>query len=190
MNLGVAEPEQRRSGVSGEGRFRLSSKARADLTAQIAGTMRLFMAHAVLYQDAVARWAGMNSTDLQCANLLLLHGPMTPGELAGRSGLTAGGAITAVVDRLEKAGMARRDRDPVDRRRVVITPDAAALWARVGPVYTRVDARWNEYLATLDHEQLASANELFARASELNREEIDWLRNAPRPHADEPTTDR
>jgi DNA-binding MarR family transcriptional regulator len=63
-------------------------------------TMRIYMARAVVFQDAVAKSVGLNSTDLQCANLLLLHGSATPGELAERSGLTAGGAVTAVIDRL------------------------------------------------------------------------------------------
>ena len=51
--------------------------------------MRAFMARTVLFQEAVARAAALNPTDLQCANLLLLHGPATPGELAERAGLTA-----------------------------------------------------------------------------------------------------
>jgi hypothetical protein len=43
-------------------------------------------------------------------------------------------------------------------------------------VYGRVGARWNAYLETLSDEQLAFANELFARAAEVNREEIELLR--------------
>ena len=73
-------------------------------------TMRVFMARAVLFQDAVAKRAGLNSTDLQLSSLLMLFGPATPGELAERSGLTAGGAITAAIDRLERAGIVVRSR--------------------------------------------------------------------------------
>ena len=104
------------------------------------------MAHAVLFQDAVAKSVGLNSTDLQCANLLLLRGPATPGELAEWSGLTAGGAITSVIDRLERAGLVRRSRDTVDRRRVVVVPDTQEMWQRVGPRYVRVADEWNAYL--------------------------------------------
>ena len=43
--------------------------------------------------------AGLNATDMQCATLLLLYGPATPGELAGLAGLTAGGAITEQDER-------------------------------------------------------------------------------------------
>lgn len=139
--------------------------------------MREFMARAVLFQDTVAKWGGVNSTDLQCAGLLLADGPATPGELAERAGLTAGGAITTVIDRLEREGLVSRDRDPNDRRRVIVTADAAAIFARFGEVYGRVGARWNAYLDTLTDEQLAFANELLSRAAAVNREEIELLRD-------------
>jgi DNA-binding MarR family transcriptional regulator len=109
------------------------------------------------------------------------EGPMTPSEVATRSGLTAGGAITAVIDRLEKAGLAERTRDTVDRRRVLVTPNAQALYARVGTVYTRVGQRWNDYLATLQDDQIALACDVIAHAAELNRQEIESLRSASQP---------
>ena len=111
--------------------------------------MREFMARAVLFQDAVAKWGGLNGTDLQCASLLMSEGPATPGELAERTGLTAGGAITTAIDRLERAGFVSRDRDPDDRRRVIVTANPDAIIGRFGEVYGRVGARWNAYLETL-----------------------------------------
>ena len=138
--------------------------------------MRDFMARAVLFQDAVAKWGGVNSTDLQCVGLLMSEGPATPGELAERSGLTAGGAITAVIDRLESVGCVRRDRDATDRRRVIVTAIPEAVFTRFGEVYGRVGERWNAYLDTLTDEQLEFANELLQRAADVNREEITLLR--------------
>jgi DNA-binding MarR family transcriptional regulator len=137
---------------------------------------REFMARAVLFQDAVARFGGVNGTDLQVVGLLMSEGPATPGELAARTGLTAGGSITAVIDRLEKAGYVTRQRDSGDRRRVIVSADANAVFDRVGPIYGRVGARWAEYLETLTDEQIEFASELFTRASEINREEIERLR--------------
>ena len=43
----------------------------------------------------------------------------SPPELAAEAGLTTG-AVTAVIDRLERAGYARRVRDDEDRRRVKV----------------------------------------------------------------------
>jgi DNA-binding MarR family transcriptional regulator len=111
-----------------------------------AEVMREFMARAVLFQDAVAKWGGLNGTDLQCASLLMSEGPATPGELAERTGLTVGGAITTAIDRLERAGFVTRDRDPNDRRRVIVTAIPEAIFARFGEVYGRVGDRWNAYL--------------------------------------------
>jgi len=153
-----------------------STSKRDESIARVSDTVRDFMAQAVLFQDAVARFGGLNSTDLQTVSILISQGPATPGELAERTGLTAGGAITAVVDRLEKAGYATRARDETDRRRVIVTANFDTVMARVGPIYGRVGQRWTDYIETLTDEQIEFANELFARATEINREEIAHLR--------------
>jgi len=149
---------------------------RDESIAAMADVMRDFMAQAVLFQDAVARVGGLNSTDLQIVSLLISQGPATPGELAERSGLTSGGAITAVIDRLEKAGYLTRQRDESDRRRVIVTAVFEKVMAEVGPIYGRITDSWNDYLATLTDEQIAFGVELFARASDVNRTEIARLR--------------
>ena len=56
--------------------------------------------------------------------LLQLHGPATPGWLAEMTGLSTG-AVTGLVDRLERAGYVTRAQDPQDRRRVIVSPDLA-----------------------------------------------------------------
>lgn len=151
---------------------------RAALIAAAGDGMRELTAHAVTLQHAVARAAGLTPTDLQCADLLLLHGPLTPGELAALAGVSPGGGVTGVVDRLERAGLAHRRRAPTDRRRVLVTADADGLWRRVGPSYGRVAHRWNAVLDALSDEQLELADTLLRRASELTAEEVRRLRGA------------
>ena len=138
-------------------------------------TMRVFMARAVLFQDAVAKRAGLNSTDLQLSSLLMLFGPATPGELAERSGLTAGGAITAAIDRLEQAnrrpikGSPRsppRHRDSRSRGR--------ARQGRSG--VRRGRATLGGLSEHLTDDQIAFADELFTRAAEFNHDETMRLR--------------
>lgn len=149
--------------------------SRQAAVARTGEVMRDFMAHAVLFQDAVARSAGLNSSDLQAVGLLMSQGPATPGELAARVGLTAGGAITAMIDRLERAGYVRRERDTVDRRRVLVHANTDKVLQAVGANYGRISARWQAYLATLSDEQVQFATELLARAAEINREETERL---------------
>jgi DNA-binding MarR family transcriptional regulator len=72
-----------------------------------------------LVGNAAASRIGINQTDLICLNLLVRHGPMSPGQVASTLGLT-GAAISAMATRLEAGGYARREIDPQDRRRVLM----------------------------------------------------------------------
>src|ERR671933_1184232 len=76
------------------------------------------------FDQAVADALGINRTDMRCTDVLEREGPVTAGRLAEATGLTTG-AITTVIDRLERGGFARRLRDPDDRRRVLVdlTPE-------------------------------------------------------------------
>lgn len=149
---------------------------RAGEIARHGAVMQNFMARAVLFQDAVAHAAGLNSTDLQTVGILMNNGPLAPGQLASLVGLTSGGAITAVIDRLERAGYVRRDRDVEDRRRVVVSVIPEALMPRIGPIYAHIAERWSHYLDTLSTEQIQLATEILQRATELNAEEAANLR--------------
>jgi DNA-binding MarR family transcriptional regulator len=74
--------------------------------------------------EAVALQFGPNRTDLRCLGILYRRGRVTAGELAEESGLTPG-AITTVLDRLERGGYANRVPDPADRRRVLVVSTVA-----------------------------------------------------------------
>jgi DNA-binding MarR family transcriptional regulator len=77
------------------------------------------------FDQAVADALGLNRTDLRCLDTIEREGPVPAGRLAEATGLTTG-AITTALDRLERAGYARRAPDPSDRRRVLVelTPQA------------------------------------------------------------------
>ena len=155
----------------------MSSTDRQELLGAMAEVMRVFMARAVLFQEG---WpARPASTRRTCSvrTCCSSYGPATPGELAERAGLTAGGGITGVVDRLERAGLVRRSREIGDRRKVVISAEESRLAERIAKHYVRVGQRWAEHLATLNDEQLALAVDLFARAAEINHEETVRLRS-------------
>ncbi len=82
---------------------------------------REFSLTTVFFHQLVAERLGLSPTDHRCADILSRSGPVSAGELAERTGLTTG-AITGVVDRLERAGLVRREKDPNDRRRVIVRP--------------------------------------------------------------------
>ncbi|WP_157430436.1 MarR family winged helix-turn-helix transcriptional regulator [Actinomadura macra] len=108
----------------------------------------------VLLHHATASKAGMNVTDAQCVNALSLDGPQTPGGLAQLMGITTGGAITAVIDRLEKAGYVRRTRDPDDRRRVIVELVEENV-ARFGRYFEPIGRMFQDRLDDFTDDQIA-----------------------------------
>ena len=110
------------------------SSPKSELVAELAGMMRELSTATILFHQAVADRLGMNVTDHKCAGILTQSGPITAGDLAVRTGLTTG-AVTGVIDRLEKAGFVRRVRDGTDRRRVIVEPDCDAIARKIGPMF-------------------------------------------------------
>jgi len=72
-----------------------------------------------MFHELIADKLGLNATDHKCLDFLNRSGPVTAGQLAQLTGLTTG-SITSVIDRLETSGYVIRDKDPKDRRRVMI----------------------------------------------------------------------
>jgi DNA-binding MarR family transcriptional regulator len=96
------------------------SPEREELIASVIHEGRRSSTRTVVFHAAIADRLGLNPSDHKCADLICNEtGPITAGRLAEVTGLSTG-AITGVVDRLEKAGFVARVPDPNDRRRVVI----------------------------------------------------------------------
>jgi MarR family transcriptional regulator, organic hydroperoxide resistance regulator len=74
----------------------------------------------LIHQHLIAEAMGLHVTDAECIDFLQEMGPSTAGDLAKATRLTTG-AITNVIDRLEKAGFVKRSADPKDRRKVIVT---------------------------------------------------------------------
>src|SRR3954451_24583761 len=122
-------------------------KARAALLQKLEHAVRRSSAQGVIFGQTVANVAGISSSDLECLDFLNLEGRVTAGRLAEVTGLTTG-AITGVVDRLEKAGLVRRERDADDRRKVFITTVPENV-AQIGRFYAHMQRAilkdWESY---------------------------------------------
>lgn len=88
--------------------------------------LRHFVVELLVSSYKATEDVGVNPTDLGSLCLLLLHGPAPAGRLAELTGLTTG-AVTGVIDRLERGGFVRRELDPTDRRKVIVVPDAGRV---------------------------------------------------------------
>ena len=97
------------------------------------------------FDNLAAERLGVNETDLHCLNIIENSGGLTAGELAAAAGLT-NGAITGVLDRLERTGFARRVADPADRRLVKVKV-TAAFYKRADRIWGPMAADWHSTLA-------------------------------------------
>ena len=123
---------------STEGRRR----SREELIAVVERESRRVGTLATLHNAAIAELLGMHHTDQMCLDLLDWAEPLTAGQIASHLGLTTG-AVTGLLDRLEAGGWVRRERDPDDRRRVLVwleDLDDPKLWEAYRPLAEAIEA--------------------------------------------------
>jgi DNA-binding MarR family transcriptional regulator len=123
----------------------MQGESKDALIADLITRYRLAANRDVAFDKLAAARLGISVTDLHCLNIVESRKGLTAGELATESGLTTG-AVTAVIDRLERAGFARRVRDEQDRRKVnvEVTP---AFYERAGEIWGPIAAEWQQAIA-------------------------------------------
>lgn len=78
----------------------------------------------------LSAWMGLPPSDAEALGQIVWAAqsgePVAPAQLARQVGMTSG-AVSVLIDRLERAGYVTRRRDDTDRRRVALHPTATAL---------------------------------------------------------------
>ena len=144
------------------------------LAGEVTDALRRHSGKTVFLHAAVADHLGLGLTDHKCVDLLVQGGPMTAGELAVKARLTTG-AITGVIDRLERAGYVVRAADPADRRRVVVEPVREKLMSDFGPVFEGIARATASLLEKYTEDQLELILDFLKRAADLCDEEAERL---------------
>ena len=159
----------------------MDGKRREDLITALNTAMRDASGQGVMYSQAVAQRLGINSTDLECLDHIVLRGPLTARALAEATGLTTG-AITGVIDRLERAGFARRERDPEDRRKVSVSAHPV-VFERIAPLFEPMQRAALAAVASYSNKELALLLDFFKRVRETSLGAMAELRD-PVPKTD------
>ena len=150
-------------------------RSKGDLVDELVREFRVSGNQDNAFDNLAAERLGVNETDLHCLNIIENSGGLNAGELAARSGLT-GGAVTGVIDRLERAGYARRAPDPSDRRRVKleVTP---AFYKAADQIWGPTSADWHSTLAKrFTADELEQITDFLRTTNELGRRHLARLR--------------
>jgi DNA-binding MarR family transcriptional regulator len=127
------------------------------------------------FDNLAAERLGVNRTDLHSLNTIENAGGLTAGELAKETGLTTG-AVTGVIDRLERAGYARRVPDPEDRRRVKVEV-TSKFYARADKLWGPLKADWESTLnGRFTAEDLQRVIEFLHATTELGGKHMERVR--------------
>jgi DNA-binding MarR family transcriptional regulator len=150
-------------------------KTKKELIGELISEFRIAGNQDSAFDNLAAERLGLNRTDLHCLNIIENSGGLTAGELADEAGLTTG-AVTGVIDRLERAGYARRVSDPADRRRVKleVTPK---FYSRANKIWGPMAADWESRLSRrFTAEELELVTEFLRATNELSRGHLERLR--------------
>jgi DNA-binding MarR family transcriptional regulator len=146
------------------------AKLMAELVMAVRGNQE-----AVHQMDEAAHMAmGVNGTDGRCLDLIDRGGPISAGQLAKDAGLTTG-AVTAVLDRLEKKGYVRRRPDPDDRRRVLVEITEKAREAAMELYGPLAEMGW-DFQQRLSEEDLRLLIEFNRLSHEINQRRAAQIR--------------
>jgi DNA-binding MarR family transcriptional regulator len=115
----------------------------------------------------------LKDVDLDCLDLIARHGPLSPSALARRAGLHPA-TMTGILDRLERGGWVARDRDPSDRRAVLVRAlrDRNAELIRL---YSAMNTSMDQICAEYGDPELELLADFLRRTADAGRKAADEL---------------
>jgi len=153
---------------------------RAALLEKLWALGRTMSTQTVFLHQAIAQTIGLNATDTKCVDLILQSrdGALTAGQLSDMSGLTSG-AITHLLDRLEKRNFIERRRDTADRRKVYVRVRLESI-ASVIPRYEAIGQAYLALAEQYDDEDLRLICDYLEKTSAMSQRELAKLTAAAR----------
>jgi DNA-binding MarR family transcriptional regulator len=139
--------------------------AQRDVLEQLDLAVRRMGAQSVVTSQVVSARFGLHTTDLEVLDLISHRGRVSAGELAQATGLTTG-SVTALIDRLARAGYVERQTDPNDRRRVIVAIRRDAV-APIEAVYAPMQSQMMELWSTYDVAELKTIVDFITRSTDL-----------------------
>jgi DNA-binding MarR family transcriptional regulator len=148
-------------------------RRRQRATQEIRSSIRELRIQLALLNYRVGSRVELNDVDLDCLDILDVHGPLSPSELARRAGLHPA-TMTGILDRLERGGWIARERDPADRRAVLVRA-VRDRYAELLRNYTGLNRSMNKLLAEYSSSELELIANFLGRTVDAGRDATDEL---------------
>ncbi|MGN8027616.1 MarR family transcriptional regulator [Microbacterium sp. 22242] len=147
------------------------ARTRRRITSELKRRFREVNNQIALLSHHVSTQVELRDIDLDCLDFLAQHGPASPSALARRAGVHPS-TMTGVIDRLEKGGWVRRQRDDADRRGVLVSarPDAMA---EVFRHYEGMNAQLDAVCADYSPAELQVISGFLDRAANAGRQAVE-----------------
>lgn len=160
----------------------IKMESRKQLVTQVIRGAREFSIGTVLFHRAVGQILGVNVTDIKCLDMMTLQGSATPSQLAAHTGLSSG-ATTAMIDRLERAGLVERQPHPKDRRGTILVLTEEAM-RKLPSLFSSLGTAMETLVSSYPQKELAVLDDFFTKARVLWQEERAKLQRSysARPH--------
>ncbi|HFK5543579.1 TPA: MarR family winged helix-turn-helix transcriptional regulator [Elizabethkingia anophelis] len=130
----------------------------------------------IFMHEAIARKAGLTGADHKYLGLILQHEQLTAGDLSKLTGLT-GGAVTGLIDRLEKKKLLKRQFPKDDRRKVIIIPNMENSMKLLQPLFSELQQKTTDLLATFSNTEIQTIERYFTEAAIIMNETTHNLNN-------------
>lgn len=130
----------------------------------------------IFMHEAIARKAGLSGTDHKYLGLILQHKELTAGDIAKLTGLTTG-AVTGLIDRLEKKKLLKRQFTKDDRRKVIIIPNVENSMKLLEPLFSELQQKTARLIASFSEKEIQIIERYFTEATAIMNETTDNLNN-------------
>lgn len=152
----------------------MDSQQKNDLPDAFRKASRQYSDTSILMHEAIARKVGLSGADHKYLGLILQHNELTAGDIAKLTGLTTG-AVTGLIDRLEKKNLLERRFTQEDRRKVIIVPNVENSMKLLQPIFAELQRRTAELTATFSATELQAIERYFTGATILMKEMTNEL---------------
>ena len=154
----------------------MNKNKRHDIIQQFRIASRQYSDASIFMHEGIARKAGLTGSDHKYLGLILQHEQLTAGDISKLTGLT-GGAVTGLIDRLEKKKLLKRQFTKDDRRKVIIVPNRENSMKLLQPVFSELQQKTTELLATFSEKEILIIGRYFTEATVIMNETTHNLNN-------------